>query len=165
MAKHLTPQLAQHFLKMINEDTIHVQKLHEVLLAENESLKKRPDESFKELLRQKNLLLVGLEQRDMQRKEFLKRFDIPQNAAGIQGLISKTPVRWQDKFYTIWNPLQTLIKECHDLNTVNGRMLHHTRESTNKILSILQGRDRFGHLYEESGRSTPQIEYNSLAKA
>lgn len=138
--------------------------LQSVLQAEAQALLARDLDELGRLVSEKHRLILQFEQLDADRRHLLGEFGHENDPAGVEAFIA-----WCDDTGHLvrgWKSLLERLRDCQQLNRVNGVTLESSRRHAQNILGILRGHPALPDLYSPTGTSAqPAIASRSLAKA
>jgi len=165
MLKPLTPNDSKQFLVLLQQDTQLLNDLILVLDGERAALEQRDQDKLRALQTRKENLLIELQQSDHNRQRFLHGFNCHHRSEDILRLIESTPVGVQKVLKDAWKRLQTGIRECDQRNRLNEKIIFHSKQSVERLLSILCGRNDTPGIYQPNGKTAAANHYRSIAKA
>ncbi len=146
----------------INNAISLVNRLQELLDNEQQALGDNNAEAMQELLPIKLSLLSELELNASERHQMLDKAGIGSDYAAVQEYIQSTG---DEKLLEAWNTLIDKLKGCQSSNTVNGKIIHRSRQQIDTLLNLLRGQSENQKLYTQSGSSTSVNPNQPFAKA
>lgn len=147
---------------LLNEDVKDLDQLADLLNTEKDKLKGSDIRAIEPLTQQKNALLTQVRERARQKIHALVAMGYRPDggdpsrfirSAGLQDLTS------------LWLSAEKRLKTCHELNSVNGRILSHLQQRLSKLTDIFRGSAGQAKLYGASGQQTSAGQRNILASA
>lgn len=165
MARPVSPDLAKLFVDLLAHQQSHMQSLLKLLKQERQCLEQRKFRQHKEVLEEKKKPLQTLEQCEHHLKSLMTQFQLKFDSEGIETFLSKMPQPHQAQAAKAWQQLLKLTAECQQLNTVNGRIVFHTKQSVDRVLSLLKGQQSNTKIYQRDGKAGLESYQSCIAKA
>ncbi|HET8706171.1 MAG TPA: flagellar protein FlgN [Pseudomonadales bacterium] len=165
MLKPLTPNDSKQFLVILQQDTQLLNDLIIVLDGERSAIEQRDQDKLRALHTRKENLLTELSTSDVNRQRFLLSFNCKHRSEDILKLIETTPAGVQKVLRDAWGRLEHAIRECDQRNRLNEKIIFHSRQNVERLLSILCGRNDATDTYQQNGKAAAANRYRSIAKA
>lgn len=165
MLKPLTPNDSKQFLIMLQQDSQLLHDLITVLDGERAAVEQRDQDKLRALQMRKENLLSDLQQSDLNRQRFLHSFNCKHRGEDVLRLIDSTPAGVQKVLKDAWKRLESNIRECDQRNRLNEKIIFHSRQNVERLLSILCGRNDAAGIYQQNGKTAAANRYRSIAKA
>jgi len=164
---------AQLLLQVINENYVAAQQLTNHLKVERDCISKRDFEGHKVVLAKKNECISSLAQAGQHLTTLFKKLGVKVydpamkdfDPAKIDELISRCPSPQKATISNNWNALKKELATCQHLNSINSRIVHHSKKHVGRLLSIIKGHDQRTNLYQADGQSKQKSATRSLARA
>ncbi|MBL4865109.1 MAG: flagellar protein FlgN [Pseudomonadales bacterium] len=157
---------ARLFYQIINENFVLAQKLSIQLKAERACIAKRDFNGHQKILDEKTECVKGLAQAEQHLILLFKKMGIEDyDSAKIDALILNCPPSHRSLISSGWKSLKAELSQCKQLNSINGRIIHHSKGHIDRLLSIIKGQDHRATLYQADGHSQHQAATRSLARA
>ena len=137
--------------QLLAAETKYVAGLLRLLKQENEQLKSHDASALEALVEQKQSLLNQLAESAKIRQALLQE----------QGL-SFTEPNWQrylkalkqPKLEQTWQSLVPLIKQCREINQINGKLINRAKQNVSQLANILKGKPlNHQQLYNAKGEA------------
>lgn len=165
MHKPLTPNDSKQFLSLLQQDTQLLNDLNNVLDGERKAIEERDQDKLRALHTRKDNLISALEQSDVRRQRFFHSFNCKHRSGDIIQLIETTPLGVQKVLKDGWKKMELALKECDRRNQVNEKIIFHSRQNVERLLSILCGQNEQTDVYQPNGKTSAANRYRSIAKA
>ncbi|WP_339897793.1 flagellar protein FlgN [uncultured Gilvimarinus sp.] len=154
------PQLVR---EMLNRDLHAAQRLQVLLTQERELLQQRDHEALTALIREKNDHLALLEGHAKERAALLQALQIDGSGSSWETfLASDEPL---SQLIPLWQQLQQEVRQCHDLNNHNGKLVARSQQTLKQLLDLVRGKSQGGGLYDASGSAANNASSNTLTRA
>ncbi len=131
--------------------------LNECLQRERASLTQTDIEAIDEMTRQKQPLVVQLEQLGRQREALLKSTGFPVGKAGLEAFVANLPASQATVFSELIQQLRDVARRCRMDNQINGGIVNVNRQYMLRALSVLRGRDQQTESYGPGGEYSSQV--------
>ena len=153
MATKVNPAQAQSLLALLEKD--RNLSTHLVLLLEEErsSLEHREFKTYSQILSRKQRALVDLESTDSERRALMQTMGFSSDNDGFLSFLKLIPHQWQKKFSLLWEQLTEGLKQCDNLNKINGQILLHSQIAIDRLMGLMKGQTPQNNIYTKSGRS------------
>lgn len=165
MSTQISPQAAQQLLKAIEQDYTLAIELKAILQEEKTSLEKRQYAAHPALLSKKTQLLMSLEEADSARRQAMSNMGLSLDKLGFDQFVRQVPATWQERFQSSWEKLSDTMNTCARLNKVNGKILAHSQNSMERLMSIIKGNVNQVSVYQANGRKSMNASHRMLATA
>lgn len=126
-------QMITVLIKDIQCDIVDYRQLYQLMLKQYQCYLKFDGVLLSQLTEQQLPLLSQLTQRSQQRTQQLHNLGLPINNQSMNKLIYALPNAIQSKLQQQWQTLETLVKQCHDLNQRNGILSANFSELLNQV--------------------------------
>ena len=161
----VNPKVAQQLLQAINEDFNLAAQLKELLKEERSYLEQRQYTAHQQLIKSKTDYLMQLEKADCQRRQVMTEMGFSHDKSGFDQFVKQIPPAWQARFYSSWEKLSDTLNACARLNKVNGKILAHSQNSMDRLMSIIKGTNNNVSIYQSNGRRNIDGAHRMLATA
>ncbi len=165
MARPVSPDLSKLFVQLVEQQHNTMQQLYKLLQSERHYLEQRKFKQYKEVLEQKKHPLQLLEQSETHLETLLAQFQLPFSAEGIEHFLSHMSQPLQQQAQKQWQQLLKTTAECQQLNAVNERIVFHTKQSVDRLLSLLKGQQNDTKIYQKNGKAGLDCYQACIAKA
>ena len=145
---------------LLQDDLQNATELEAILREERSQLASRDIEALNKTLMQKAELLAKIENNDSARKNILNAANYPANNEGMKKYCQDNGA---DE--SIFDQLQSKLRQCSELTDINGAIVHRSRMNTRQVLAILQGKVARSSLYTIQGGTNESTESTAIAKA
>jgi len=132
-------------------------QLAQLLKVERQALKNVDISQINDITKQKQPLVIQLEQLGRQREMLLKNNGFPADKSGIEAFIANQDVAEAAKLSQLLKQLGVQARLCHDGNQVNGGIVNVNRQYLVRAMSVLRGRDPETAAYGPGGEYTSQV--------
>lgn len=156
------PALNANLSQLLKLDLQNSTRLAEVLTQERETLQQRDRSALAGLIEEKEQLLAKLNKSALLRSQWLGQLGLPATPASWQNLIDQ---QQDGTLSALWVDLDNKVKECRELNEVNGRLIGRSQQTLNKLLNILRGNKGSTQLYGRNGNAQTQNESRCFTEA
>lgn len=164
MTKLVQSEHAKKLYSLINKQILFTQELLGLLDNEKAMLRSSAFKDHAVVMAQKTELLNQIEQTETSMKTLLASFKLPLTDQGIRSFAEHSPASFQKILIPSWEQLIEQAKECQTLNNTNGRIIFHSKQSIDRLLSVLKGHAA-NNIYMRDGKTNTRYETGSLAKA
>ncbi|PSV26199.1 MULTISPECIES: flagellar protein FlgN [unclassified Photobacterium] len=130
---HNKQQMLTVLIKDIQCDIVDYRQLYQLMLKQHQCYLKFDGMLLSQLTEQQLPLLSKLTQRSQQRAQQLHKLGLPINNQSMNKLIHALPNAIKSKLQQQWQTLETLVKQCHDLNQRNGILSANFSELLNQV--------------------------------
>lgn len=121
-------------------------ELLEVLKKERQALESRDYDTFKQILADKQALLIPLETHAQVRQQLLREAGFEDEPSVLTAADVQAPV-----VARAWRQLKTQWKSCQELNEINERIAQRTRLVVGQMLDMLRGTTGDTKVYDNKG--------------
>ncbi len=128
-----------------------------LLEGERDALSSSDTEVMEKMSKQKQLLVVKLEQLSRQREVLLKAERFPAGKDGLEAFIANQSVTDASALKVLVAKLRTTAYACREHNNINGSIVNVNRQYLQKAMSILRGRDMTAGSYGPGGEYSSQV--------
>lgn len=153
------------FFSSVDEACQLLDQLALVLTDERLALEQQDTEQTHALLQQKTELLTRLDNNAQERCQFLVSQGFEANEAGTQAYFESLPAATRGQYKPHWLALQNKLSDCKSANTVNGKIIHRSRQQIDRLLDVLRGGPDNSKIYTHAGSATSVSSQRPLAKA
>ncbi len=144
-------QMITVLIKDIQCDIVDYRQLYKLMLKQHQCYLKFDGVLLSQLTEQQLPLLSQLTQRSQQRAQQLHNLGLPINNQSMNKLIYALPNAIQNKLQQQWQTLETLVKQCHDLNQRNGILSANFSELLNQVYAQIPQQN------DNNAYSTPHL--------
>ena len=148
--------------QLLKLDLQHSSRLLELLQQERSTLQQRDSNALAALVEEKDQLIAKLDQSAKLRTQWLQQLGYELNSKSWKALIDQqnSPV-----IQTLWQKLESTIKECRDNNEINGRLISRSQQTLTKLLNILRGKRASTQLYGRDGNTDNHLQSKCFTQA
>lgn len=148
--------------QLLSLDLQHSTRLENVLREERLTLQQRDQQQLSALVEEKEQLLGKLDQSAKLRSQWLQQLGLKASADDWENLVLKQ----QDPSLTVrFQALNDSIKNCRELNEVNGRLIGRSQQTLAKLLNIMRGTQATPQLYGSDGSTQNRSESRCFTQA
>lgn len=148
--------------QLLSLDLQHSTRLENVLREERLTLQQRDQQQLSALVEEKEQLLSKLDQSAKLRSQWLQQLGLKASADDWEKLVLKQ----QDPSLTDrFQALNDSIKNCRELNEVNGRLIGRSQQTLAKLLNIMRGTQATPQLYGSDGSTQNRSESRCFTQA
>lgn len=165
MATKVNPAQAQSLLKILEKDRNLSTHLVLLLKEERDSLEQRQFQTYSKILARKQRTLVDLETTDTQRRTLMQGMGFSGDNEGFLSFLKLIPHQWQKKFSLLWEQLSESLRQCDNLNKINGKILLHSQIAIDRLMGLMKGQAPQQNIYTKSGRTGSLESHRCLATA
>ncbi len=146
-----TTNILDEIEQIIKQELKCLHQLDELMLLEHEAIKLSKAEDLKNLLAQKNPLIIHLQELDKKRNQVLTCNSITPTVKVFNELIDNSN---SESLQTNWKQLREKLSQCKNSNELNGRLIHMRKNNNESILKILLGnRQMSSGTYSATGKT------------
>ncbi|MCK5639615.1 MAG: flagellar protein FlgN [Gammaproteobacteria bacterium] len=140
--------------------------LQDILTQEYEHLKSRRVEALESLARDKQQLIIQLEQFSQQTAQLLQQTGATADKAGLEDFLSSMEKSLREVMLDEWEQMHEKLFECQQQNQLNGMIIEGKQRNATQALAILTGRQvPQNELYNQKGASESPLDARALAEA
>ncbi len=150
----ITAQLATTVRSLIEQETAATVALINSLEEEKKALSTRDSPGLHKCVEIKAKTIVTLEQLSKYRLNILAAHGLDSSNEAWNVLLQTLAKGSDSDILDKWNQLKVLAKRSYELNQVNGKIVNRTRQTVQRLLTILRGQPDSVDLYDQLGRST-----------
>lgn len=136
---------------LVKTDLVLSTELMERLKQEREVLQERKFDAMMPLVESKEKTLKQLDKNTQQRQQLLLQAGITVNDSQWNQFIESIN---DSELKESWSELLTVLSECRQENSVNGKMIARGQQTMGRLLNILRGQVGIPELYDQSGSTT-----------
>lgn len=150
--------------QMLELDSNAASQLHELLLKEAECLKTREHTTLGKLAEAKAVHIEVLDAHARERSALLDSLGLDHSVDGWLSFMQSDAQL--TKLLPAWESLQTQVQQCKELNEKNGKLIHRSQQTLQRLLDLVKGNTAQGNgLYNAKGTSTQSAGSGSIVKA
>lgn len=127
--------LVQTLLRDIRLDVDDYSQLKSMLKHQRELMQRTDNQGLSLHNTRQTALCDKLAQRAAQRSEILIQLGFDGDANGMKRLLAALPNQLRPQIKILWDNLQLLVKDSHQANEVNGRLLALQQETLTRLLN------------------------------
>ncbi|MBR9885344.1 MAG: flagellar protein FlgN [Oceanospirillales bacterium] len=150
---------------LIEEGVELLCKLESTLFEERTALEKRSLEEIQQLTASKSSLLSAIQENFSARHALMSAQGIELSSDGWSRYLSTLPTPKADELDRLWKRLSETLERVQQESQVNQQIILRGQESTERLLSLLQGKNQKSQLYGSSGKSNSFSTQNHIGKA
>lgn len=150
MAK-ISPQDAQSLKTLLQNQVNVASAVIEKLKYEREALEQRNFDALTLLQKDKHSLLAQMNDTEVNRQELTRKMELDLGQAGFDEFCTQVPTQWRNTFIALWEERKELLARCRDANEINGRILYHTHQASERIMATLRGQTNNQYIYNAKG--------------
>lgn len=155
----LTKENANNHLR---QDISACRNLLTLLESERQALKTRNPEQLEEVIQNKTVLLLHLEQSAKQRSQWVTQSGAGQKTETVWlGLLHKL----DPSLEKIWVEFRDMLKVCQEQNEINGKLLARNQQVFDRLLAIVRGQNENSPLYTAKGNRGGGYNFQKLGEA
>ncbi len=147
----VTPQDANNLKSLLQKQINAATLVLEKLKFEREALEKRQFDNVTFIQRDKHAMLSQINDTEEARQQLMSQLGLDAGDGGFQKFSAQVPPQWQVMFTELWQQRRRLMEECRHCNEVNGRILLHTQQAAERVLSIVRGQQTAQFIYTAKG--------------
>lgn len=150
MAK-ISPQDAQNLKTLLQKQVNTASAVIEKLKYERDALEQRNFDAITLLQKDKHSLLAQLNDTEAARQQLVKNMQLDLGQQGFDEFCGHVPAQWRNAFIALWEERKELLARCRDANEINGRILYHTHQASERIMATLRGQNQAHYVYNAKG--------------
>lgn len=155
-------QFINQLSALLKADLAELNQLEFVLNKEKISLEHRDHQAIDKLTSQKQQLVQSLESRAKQKATLLACSPLKIRPGQVRDKICSLG---DDQLIELWDQSVTKLGACKQSNLINGTIISHSLQRTNRVMSILRGQANIPTTYGQSGKARSYGGSTSIAKA
>ena len=159
------PHEAEQVYAQLNTGIILFQALKEVMESERKHLEERDFSSFQAITPKKSSCLDDISHHEDEFNELLKNLHIEFGEKTIDRLIEKYGSSKDTTFSDTAMSYRTLLTECDNLNTINGRIIQRSQVNAKHFLDLIKGAAKNNQTYTRNGKTQDEGRKPPIAKA
>ena len=141
------------------------QRLSDILIDERSNLEKRDHASFKAGTVIKEECLFQIKHHEKEFNELLESLQLELGNKTIDSLIDRYDPDQTTPFTESALQYRSLLSQCDDLNTINGRLIQRSQVDANRLLDLLKGGGKQSQTYTRKGKTQTNGGKQPIAKA
>ncbi|PID42351.1 MAG: hypothetical protein CSA52_03800 [Gammaproteobacteria bacterium] len=149
-------------IDFLDSDLNDLTRLEEVLNKERHALQERDLPQIEQSQQLKQELLQCLEQRARSKSTYLAKECAPKAPPTFSMLVK---VSSNAELKSKWQLVQSLLNQCKQANSVNGKIISHSQQRVTRIMEIIRGQSRQSSLYGARGKKETMSGSCVLARA
>jgi len=154
MTTALPANTEQHFAVLLDTNGKALARLLAILKQEKAVLEEKDYKAYQTILAKKQEELPKLAKLDNELKNLLAQAGLGFDKEAIHEMLEKMPSGIGQALLAKWNKLLQLLKECNHLNLVNQRIVSHTKQSNDRLLSLIKGEAVHSKTYSAAGKAS-----------
>lgn len=136
--------------KLLGQDIRQLEHLMGVLEREKGELKSSSVPALENLTREKNETLNGVRERARRKVHLLVEMGFQPNSGDPSQFIRAAGL---DELTRLWAEAEARLRDCHALNSVNGRIIGNLQQRLGRLTELFRGAGDQAKLYGASGES------------
>lgn len=148
--------------QLLSLDLQHSTRLESVLREERLTLQQRDQKQLSALVEEKEQLLGKLDQSAKLRSQWLQQLGLKASADDWEKLVLK---QQDPSLNDRYQALNDSVKNCRELNEVNGRLIGRSQQTLAKLLNIMRGTQATPQLYGSNGSTQNSSESRCFTQA
>lgn len=166
MNRRVTTEAAKHFAQLVNNNGQAFSNLLTLLKQEKIALEQRDYKAHQVILEKKQKELPKISKIDKEFEVLLSQVGLEFNHKAIDDFLTQTPPSLRQELHQRWLKMIKLLKECQRLNNVNEKIVFHTKQSTDRLMSLVKGEAIQSRTYSATGKANMYSANNQcLARA
>ncbi|MBU2887265.1 flagellar protein FlgN [Gilvimarinus agarilyticus] len=149
--------------QMLDNDLAAAKALLELLQRETELLKNRQHTELESTLSVKAEHLNVLDAHARERTSLLLSLGLANDSDGWLEYMQSTPSL--TPLITKWQEIQSVITQCNQQNTKNGKLINRSQQTLSRILDLVKGKSAGDNLYNAKGVTTRSVNSGNAVKA
>jgi flagellar biosynthesis/type III secretory pathway chaperone len=159
-----SPNIAE--LHPLIEQGVELLRVLETQLAsERQALEQRDLDAMTRCNEEKAALLAQIDANFRTRHEWLSAQGVELSAEGWQQFLQQLPADQAEQLDAHWQQLAETLERVQKASLINQQLVRRGQENTERLLSILQGKNQRSQLYGRSGQSSSFATQSRLGKA
>lgn len=159
------PQEAKQVSAQLNKGITLFQTLKEILARERKHLEERDFESFQAGTPEKASCLADINSHEGEFNHLLESLHIELGDKTLDRLIEKYAHYQETVFTETALQYRSLLGECDELNTINGRIIQRSQLNAKHLLDLIKGAVKQEQTYTRSGKTQTDGGKQPIAKA
>lgn len=148
--------------KVLVQDIQQLERLADVLNREKDELKSAGIPALERLTEEKNEILKTVRERARRKIHLLVEMGFQPKNSNPSQFIRAAGL---DELAQLWSDAQARLRDCHNLNSVNGRIIGNLQQRLGRLTELFRGAGDQAKLYGASGQSASLGGRNVLASA
>lgn len=147
----LSPHDAQSLKTLLQKQVNAATAVLEKLKYERDALEQRNFDAISLVQKDKHSLLSQLNDAEAARQQLMKNMKLDLGQVGFDEFCQHVPPQWRNAFIALWEERKELLDRCKNANEINGRILHHTHQASERIMATLRGQTQAQFIYNAKG--------------
>ena len=139
--------------------------LQALLRTECDALKQQDFDTFTQCTEQKTESLQLIQANIDERNQLFAEIEVAASDEGIQHILKAIPAPIAVRLETHWSELNQALLEAKALNEINQQLVFKSKDNTDRLLAILQGKSARTEVYGHSGSKNNLSAQSRLGKA
>jgi flagellar biosynthesis/type III secretory pathway chaperone len=141
-------QFSSQLIALLHHDSNDLKQLNELLDQEIEALESRNISLTETLSKSKAQLINQLESRAKDKANLLAHSGLDVAPGKVEPALKQLG---DDALLECWHNVRKLMAECKDKNQINGNVINHSLQRTNRLMTIIRGQNNAPSLYGQGG--------------
>lgn len=150
---------------LIDQGVELLHALEKLLDAERRALETRDLDAITQSTESKAALLEQVDANFRARHQWLTTQGVEPSAEGWQLFLQQQPDSIAEQLGSRWQTLAEQLEQVQKKSLINQQLVLRCQENTNRLLSILQGKNQRSQLYSRSGQSDSFSTQSHIGKA
>ena len=150
---------------LIDQALALLTQLQDALSQERHALEQNDTELLQASVELKSSLLKQLANNGDKRNRLLQAAGCEISEQGFAAYLTSLPNAEAPPLAQLWQHLQQALQDCKDYNTVNGKIVHRSKQYVDTLINIVGGQDKQPKLYTDTGTTTKVSNLQPIARA
>jgi len=152
----------QQLKVLLKKEIIDLEALASLLYEEKETLKTRNSKQIELIAQNKSLQVEQLESRAKIKAKLMAESGLDIKPGEVE---QKLNTLHDEELMGLWQSSRSKLNECKENNLVNGNILTHSLQRTNKLMMIVRGQNKSQKLYGQQGKEQSYAGSHRIGKA
>ncbi|CBL44720.1 Flagellar biosynthesis protein [gamma proteobacterium HdN1] len=148
---NVTPKDAQKLKSLLQHQVNAANATLEQLKYEREALEQRNFDGLSLLQKTKHQHLSEVNDLEVARQSLMQTLELDLGQEGFDTFCEQLPSPWRSPFALLWDERKTLLQRCRTANEINGRILNHTQQASDRIMALFRGQANAQYVYTAKG--------------
>jgi len=148
--------------QLLKKDIVDLEQLKLLLNSEKETLKTRNSSKIETIAQHKSQKVKQLELRAKLKAKLIASSGLEIKPGEVETTLNSLS---DDELLSLWHQSRKMLQECKDSNLVNGNILNHSLQRTNKLMMIIRGQNKSQNLYGQEGKESCYSGSHRIGKA
>jgi len=143
-------EFAEKLKLFLKQDIVDLKALKALLDKEKKCLKTRNSADIQNISQHKSQTIQQLDSRSKLKARLIAASGLAIKPGQVGSTLSTLN---DDELMVLWHESRQKLASCKDQNVVNGTIISHSIQRTNKLMTIIRGQNQSPNLYGQQGKA------------